>query len=243
MIENNENMKEAIILAGGLGTRLQSVVNDRPKCMALVAGEPFLKYILDYLYTYKIDHIILSLGYKYELILDWIKDQDYPFKISYVIEQEPLGTGGAIQLATSKLETNSCFVLNGDTFFDVDLENMMQFHLSKSADITLALKPMTDFDRYGCVRIDNNDIISEFLEKKYNKEGLINGGIYLLNTSILKNKPYPDQFSFEKGILENNDNNLKKIGFKSDTYFIDIGIPSDYKKANSDFLMKNKTTK
>ena len=229
-------MKEAIILAGGLGTRLQSVVSDRPKCMALVADKPFLKYLLDYLTLYKIDHVVLSLGYKYELILDWLKQQNYPFKISYVAEDQPLGTGGGIKLATSKLESDTCFVLNGDTFFDVDLNKIQDFQIEKSADITLALKPMMDFDRYGSVKINDVDRILEFLEKQYCNEGLINGGVYYLNKSIFDKHTYPNKFSFEKEVLEAQIENLNIVGYSSDSYFIDIGIPSDYEKANVDFL-------
>lgn len=228
-------MREAIILVGGLGTRLQSVVNDRPKCMALVANRPFLKYLLDYLKLYKVDHVILSLGYKYEIILDWLKNQDYPFKVSYVIEDQPLGTGGGIQLATKKLISDTCFILNGDTFFDVDLNVMEKFHFEKLADITLALKSMKDSDRYGSVEINADGKILKFLEKKYCSEGLINGGVYFMNKSIFNKCSLPYKFSFEKEVLEAQVHNLDIVGFPSDCYFIDIGIPSDYAKANVDF--------
>lgn len=229
-------MKEAIILAGGLGTRLQSVVNDRPKCMAMVAGKPFLKYILDFLSFSQIDHVVLSLGYKYEIIQDWLNNQQYSFKISFVIEDKPLGTGGAIFLALSKLKTDSCFVLNGDTFFKVDLNEMQKFHCKNAGDITLALKPMSDFDRYGSVVLDTENKITEFQEKEYKKYGLINGGIYFLNKSILDKFNNKNTFSFEKEILEGKNQKINIIGFKSENYFIDIGIPSDYERANVDFL-------
>jgi len=228
-------MKEAIILAGGLGTRLQSVVYDRPKCMAIVADKPFLEYILNYLAKQGFNHVILALGYKSENVLEWISEKNFPFEISYVIESEPLGTGGAIKLASGKLKSEVYFVMNGDTYFDVDTNSLLNFYRNNNADIVLALKPMSKFDRYGSVDINDNYQIISFNEKKYKDYGLINGGIYVLNKKLF-NGSEKSKFSFEKDILENNIEKLNIIGFIQDTYFIDIGIPSDYEKANIDFL-------
>lgn len=227
-------MKEAIILAGGLGTRLQSVVNDRPKCMALIADKPFLKYLFDYLERNKFDHIILSLGYKYNIVQEWLSTLDYSFKVSYTIEQEPLGTGGAIKYASSRSEADSFFVFNGDTFFDINTDKMMEFHNRYKSDITLALKPMSSFDRYGCVVLDTNHRIEGFKEKQYTKTGLINGGVYIINKKVLFNNT-ADKFSFEKDVLETQLKSLNIKGYIVDSYFIDIGIPTDYEKANIDF--------
>lgn len=231
-------MKEAIILAGGLGTRLQSVVSDRPKCMAPVANEPFLKYIFDYLKRENFSHIILSLGHKSEYISEWILTvkEEYPFLISYVIEGEPLGTGGAIKYASEQSQSDNIFVLNGDTFFDVDTHAIELFHHQKQADITLALKSMTNFDRYGSVDTNADGRILQFNEKKYQSQGLINGGTYLINKSIFDRENLSAKFSFEKDILESKIKDLNIFGYPQDSYFIDIGIPSDYEKANIDFL-------
>lgn len=228
-------MKEAIILAGGLGTRLQSVVSDRPKCMALIANKPFLKYMFDYLARNKFDHVILSLGFKNEIVLDWLTTIDYPFKISYTIENEPLGTGGAIKYASLKSQSDSFFVFNGDTFFDINIQKMIDFHHRNTSDLTLALKPMVDFDRYGCVLLDSKNRIEAFKEKEYTAIGHINGGVYLINKQLLKNNLL-DKFSFEKDILEAQIRSLNIKGYIEDSYFIDIGIPADYEKANIDFL-------
>ncbi|MFT3994037.1 MAG: nucleotidyltransferase family protein [Dysgonomonas sp.] len=228
-------MKECIILAGGLGTRLQSVVKDVPKCMAEVAGNPFLKYLFDYAAKQKIEHIILALGYKSDIIIDWLANQSLPFDISYVIEKEPLGTGGAIQYAFSKIKSEKAYIINGDTYFDVDLEKFSNSHISKKADISLALKPMTDFDRYGSVLLDTQDRIIRFNEKKYCQQGLINGGTYLVNKNIFAKLNLPQKYSFEKDILESKINDISIYGYEQDSYFIDIGIPSDFEKANKDF--------
>ncbi|NDW18065.1 D-mannose-1-phosphate guanyltransferase [Dysgonomonas sp. 216] len=228
-------MKECIILAGGFGTRLQSVVKDVPKCMAEVAGKPFLTYILKYLEEQQFSHIILSLGYKADIILEWLNVNKFRFEISYVIEEKPLGTGGAIKYAMTKAKGEQVFVMNGDTFFAVNLTELLSFGNKKNADISLSLKPMTNFDRYGSVDIDYEERIINFNEKAFCNTGLINGGTYLINKKIFNSLSLPDKFSFEKDILENKDIGLKMYGYVEDQYFIDIGIPSDFEKANSDF--------
>ena len=228
--------KECIILAGGLGTRLQSVVSDVPKCMAPVANKPFLSHIFDYLESHKFNHIILSLGYKSEIIIDWLKTQNRNFEVSYVIESKALGTGGAIRLAFSKVRSDKAIVLNGDTFFNIDNDSLFDFHLKQNAEITLALKPMTDFDRYGSVEIDNNNRILKFKEKQHLLKGLINGGVYLINKNIFDYLELSEVFSFENEILEAKTSELEIYGLPFENYFIDIGIPSDFKKANIDFL-------
>lgn len=228
-------MKEGIILAGGFGTRLQSEVSDVPKCMAEVAGKPFLSYLFDYAIAQKFDHIILALGYKADIVIDWISHQRCPFEISYVIEEAPLGTGGAITYALGKVSNKDVFVINGDTFFDVDTHALLEFHRTKQADISITLKPMTDFDRYGSVTTDENNRITLFNEKKYCPEGLINGGIYIIDRQLFNKLSLPDKFSFEKDVMESQLQNIGIFGFEQDHYFIDIGIPSDFEKANIDF--------
>lgn len=229
------NNKECIILAGGLGTRLRSVVNDIPKCMAPVAGKPFLFYLFNQLEKYKFTHIVLALGYKSEVILEWLKTQNRSFNISYVIEEEPFGTGGAIKLAFSKIQGDQALVLNGDTYFNINIDQLIAFHTNKKADVSLALKKMNQFDRYGSVLADETDKIYQFEEKKYLDTGLINGGIYLINKTIINTNNLPSKFSFEKDVLEAQVSSLNIYGLTFEDYFIDIGIPSDYKKANIDF--------
>lgn len=226
---------ECIVLAGGLGTRLQSVVADVPKCMAPVNGMPFLHYIFSYLQEQGCTRLILSLGYKHEVVLNWLATQSPSFEVDYVIEEEPLGTGGGIQLALSKAQTNNVAILNGDTMFRVDLQNMMQFHNEKNAATTLALKPMQQFDRYGVVGINEHQCITAFKEKQHYKEGLINGGVYIINKAALASKELPRKHSFEKDYFERYVAEANMYGFVSNEYFIDIGIPSDFEKAQQDF--------
>lgn len=226
---------ECIVLAGGLGTRLQSVVQDVPKCMAPVNGKPFLHFLFDYAEQQGCTKVILSLGYKHEYVTEWLKTQQRSFTVDYVIEEVPLGTGGGIQLALQKATEQHIAVLNGDTMFRVPLQEMMEFHMQGQAATTVALKPMQDFDRYGVVKTDNTARITAFEEKKPQAEGLINGGVYIIDKDALSAKNLPQKFSFEKDYFEAFVQEGNMYGFVSTEYFIDIGIPSDYEQVQKDF--------
>jgi D-glycero-alpha-D-manno-heptose 1-phosphate guanylyltransferase len=225
---------EAIILAGGMGTRLQSVVSDVPKCMAPVAGKPFLYYLLATLEKAGFGHIILSLGYKHEAIGEWLDTLSFSMRISFVIEKEPLKTGGAVRYALSQAEEPAVFILNGDTFLGVDYTGMLELHQQTNAIATLALKRMEKFSRYGVVEVDDISCrIIRFLEKQYCESGLINGGTYLIEKEALD--LFPEKFSLEKDFFEAKVSDSVLSGFLSDDYFIDIGIPEDYVQAQKDF--------
>lgn len=228
---------ECIVLAGGLGTRLRGTIGDYPKCMALVNGKPFLHYIFDYLEEQQCTHVILSLGYKHEVITEWLKTETRSFITDTVTEYEPLGTGGGIQLAMKEALSENVLVLNGDTMFKLNLNDLMQFHLTHKAAASLALKNMQHFDRYGVVNIDDKNCITSFEEKKYRDEGSINGGVYAVNKEHVFSKHFTEKFSFEKDYFEAFVNERKFYGFNSDAYFIDIGIPEDYEKAQGDFKL------
>ncbi len=228
---------EAIILAGGLGTRLRSVVNDKPKALSLVSGEPFLKYVLDYLQREGVTDFIFSLGYLSEQVLNFLAT-DYPgLKYKYYIEESPLGTGGALAKAISLTNTENVLIVNADTFFEVNLAKMVEEHIAVSADCSISLKEMYRFDRYGSVELDENNRIVSFKEKSFKERGLINGGYLLLKKEVFikELKTLPEVFSFEKDFLEIQLTKLIVHGFVSNSYFIDIGIPEDYEKAQTDF--------
>ncbi len=225
---------EAIILSGGLGTRLRSVISEIPKPMAPINNRPFLEYILDFLNNQGVKRVVLSVGYKWEVIKEYFGEKYKNIELIYNVEKERLGTGGAIKDSLKFVNEKQVYVLNGDTYFDVPLKEMK---LGDSL-IQLALKEMRDFDRYGVVEIDEHGKILSFKEKAYYKEGLINGGIYLINKDIFNNFELPKQFSFEE-FLEKNFKKLKATGKKFDGYFIDIGIPEDYEKAKRYFSEKS----
>ena len=224
---------ECVVLAGGKGTRLRSVVSDLPKCMAPVAGRPFLAWLLDDLREAGFDHIILSLGYKHEAVEAWVATRPDRDSITCVVEEEPLGTGGGVRLALRQAREDAVFILNGDTFFGVDYPAMQAFHRQSGAQATLALKPLRDFDRYGEVTLDGEGRITAFREKRPCAEGLINGGFYLLQRDALAEMP--ERFSLEKDYFEPKAESAGLAGFRSEGYFIDIGIPADYARAQRDF--------
>jgi D-glycero-alpha-D-manno-heptose 1-phosphate guanylyltransferase len=254
---------EAIILAGGLGTRLRSIIPDLPKCMAPVNGKPFIVYVIEYLYDQGIEKFILSVGYKHEIItgyFDSIKTQPKtqnlpagqggskqktknlslttrrsPLTIHYSIEEEPLGTGGAIKLGCTRATEKNILVVNGDTLFRIDIMKLSTFHHTCDAHCTLTLKPMKNFDRYGIVELNKDNSIKSFKEKQHYDEGLINGGLYALNVNKFLETELPAAFSFEKDYLEKFYRQGKIFGVVQDEYFIDIGIPEDYKRAQSEF--------
>ena len=234
-------IRQAIILAGGLGTRLRSAVPDLPKCMAPVAGRPFLSYVIDYLQEQGIEKFIFALGYKSEdfevflrtkLPADPAKGGELRCQLS--IEAEPLGTGGAIRLACQKATEGTVLVLNGDTFFGIHADELSAFHEQQKADCTLCLKPMENFDRYGVVELNSDGSIRHFREKQFYEAGLINGGVYALDRARFLSASLPEKFSFEKDYLEKQAPHGRLYGLVQNGYFIDIGIPEDYERAQKE---------
>jgi D-glycero-alpha-D-manno-heptose 1-phosphate guanylyltransferase len=226
-------IREAIVLAGGLGTRLRSEVPDLPKCMAPVGGRPFIGYITDYFRRAGIGRFIFALGYK-SAAFDTFFAQEFPngdFSVS--LEASPLGTGGAIRQACSFATDDSVLVLNGDTFFGIDLLKLSAFHAAHFSDCSLCLKPMQNFDRFGVVELDAEQRVIQFREKQAYRSGLINGGVYALNLRGFLQEDLPAVFSFEKDYLEKKLGSRRIFGLEQDNYFIDIGIPEDYARVQT----------
>ncbi|GGH71846.1 D-glycero-alpha-D-manno-heptose 1-phosphate guanylyltransferase [Filimonas zeae] len=225
---------EAIILAGGLGTRLRSEVPELPKCMAPVNGRPFLHYVIQWLQAQGITRFVFALGYKHDYFLDFLK-ATLP-ESAYVIatEDEPLGTGGAIANACKQVQTHTVLVTNGDTLFKGDIPALDQFHTSKAGACTLLLKPMQQFDRFGVVETATDGRITSFKEKQYYEQGLINAGMFALNVPAFTAENLPAKFSFEKDYLEALYPQRSMYGLAQDAYFIDIGIPEDYRRAQTE---------
>ncbi len=223
--------REAVVPAGGFGTRLRSVVSELPKPMAPVQGRPFLEFVLDELADQGLERAILAVGYKADLIRAHFGEEYRSMQLVYSFEEEPLGTGGGILQAVSMADAESVFVLNGDTLFRVSLERLFnRFDLSSSL-LTAALKEMHDFDRYGTVLVNDHGVITGFREKRPMATGLINGGVYLLSKQLFNLKPLPEKFSFEQEILEAEYLRGRFHAEIFDGYFIDIGIPEDYARA------------
>jgi D-glycero-alpha-D-manno-heptose 1-phosphate guanylyltransferase len=223
---------ETIILAGGMGTRLQEVVSDLPKPMAPVSGKPFLHYLFLWLEKYKIEKVIISAGYKSEAIVGYFGDSFNKISVGYAIEEKPLGTGGAIKYALQKTTDNEILIVNGDTYFPISLDKFRSFHSKNRSIFSIALKRMKNFSRYGSVECEGNKIL-KFNEKNFCKEGLINGGIYIASRNIFESVRFPEIFSLEKNFLEKEAGTGKlkcQVFYDS---FIDIGIPEDYMRAQT----------
>lgn len=220
---------QAIILAGGFGTRLRSVVEDRPKPMADVNNKPFLNYLLDKLDSEGFNKVVLAVGYMSDYIINYYHNKYKNLNIEYSLEDEPLGTGGCIKKALEYIDEEYAYVLNGDTYFDIDLRD-----IAADSSITIACKYMENFSRYGKVEINSNNVITSFNEKQENQTGYINGGIYLFKKDVFNSFNLPAKFSLETDFFNKYLNSLDIKAFKSSDYFMDIGIPEDYFKFCSD---------
>lgn len=229
-------IKQAIILAGGFGTRLQSVVKNIPKPMAPIGNRPFLEFVLDHCKSFGVDRIVLAVGYKYEVIQKHFGRSYRGMQLQYSIEQEALGTGGGILQAAMYCTEENFIVLNGDTLFSTNLNELAQLYKEKKADLVLALCPMNQFDRYGTVHMNPDNRIVAFEEKAYQESGYINAGVYIMNKKTLIHSGLKHRFSFEKDFMEAKVGQLQFYGRVSSDYFIDIGIPEDYQKAADDLL-------
>lgn len=229
MNDNRTKIKEAIILAGGLGTRIRTLFPDIPKCMVPVAGKPFLDYLLLKLSDQGIEKVILSVGYKKQIIRNQYGDKFKNLSIVYSDESEPLGTGGAIKSALQYCDQESCLILNGDSYLNF---NMNEFFLKNNlSQINILVVMVDDRSRYGALSIDdiNGDIS---FEKGVSGPGYINAGVYILNHDLF-NDVDESSFSFEHKILAKGINTQNCNLIYSNSEFIDIGMPEDFKRADS----------
>ena len=253
---------QAILLCGGMGTRLRSVVADRPKPMADICGKPFLQYLLEMLRDKGITEVIFALGYMGEMIEEYFQDGSaFGLKIAYSYEEEPLGTGGAIRNALPKILEEEVLVLNADTYFPMDYQGLLRFHQENDGDFSLATRAIEDISRYGAVRRDPAGRILAWNEKlgdggqqpgegskqpiegnaqqaasssPKSLSGEINGGIYVMKKSLIAEIPEGKQ-SLEQDCIPKWLSEGKRIfGLPFHGYFMDIGIPKDYQQFITD---------
>lgn len=253
---------QAILLCGGMGTRLRSVVADRPKPMADICGKPFLQYLLEMLRDKGITEVIFALGYMGEMIEEYFQDGSaFGLKIAYSYEEEPLGTGGAIRNALPKILEEEVLVLNADTYFPMDYQGLLRFHQENDGDFSLATRAIEDISRYGAVRRDPAGRILAWNEKlgdggqqpgegskqpiegnaqqaasasPKSLSGEINGGIYVMKKSLIAETPEGKQ-SLEQDCIPKWLSEGKRIfGLPFHGYFMDIGIPKDYQQFITD---------
>lgn len=224
------DVREAIVLAGGFGTRLADAVPDYCKPMAPVAGRPFLRYVLDALSSAGFARVIIADGFRREQIESYFGTFYRGMEVVYSSEDTPLGTGGAVKRALSHCEGDFAFVLNGDTYFDCSFASM-EHVMTDNVEAVLAVKRMHDFDRYGTVSVSSDGAVRAFHEKIFCRNGLVNAGAYLLRTNVFQS--LPARFSLETEWLNMlaGSGHLRAVECEGD--FIDIGIPEDYERAQT----------
>lgn len=220
----------AIILAGGLGTRLRDAVPNVPKVLAPIADRPFLSYLLDRLSNAGCSCVVLAVGYRRELVRSAIGASHGSIRVIYSEEASPLGTGGAAAKAARLLDSAEVVLLNGDTYAELNYQAMIEQHCSTNSKITVAVMRVADVSRFGAVEVVNGRIV-RFLEKGGRGPGLINAGIYVIDRSLLASLEYGAPLSLEKDILHRRTEELRPSAFLTDGIFIDIGVPDDYKAA------------
>lgn len=223
---------EAIVLAGGLGTRLREVVPDLPKAMAPVAGRPFLEILLADLARKGFGRVVLSLGFMAEKIQSYFGEEYAGMAIGYVIEQVPLGTGGAVRLAMTACAADHVFVFNGDTYLDLEVESVEQ-HWKKYRCPLIVGREVPDTARYGRL-MTTAGRVNGFSEKGVAGPGLINAGCYVLNQGQLNGFPLNSAFSLETDYLSKVVKDQPLDLFVTSGHFIDIGVPEDYERAQSE---------
>lgn len=223
-------MYEAIILAGGFGTRLREAVPDLPKPMAPIANKPFLAWQLEYLIQSGVSRFILSVGYKAGVIRDYFGSEYAGAAITYVEEAEPLGTGGALQLALQQATQARVFVFNGDTLCETRLPQLRDCTLAHPGAVGILVKQVGDAARYGSIKFDAHNLVTHFGEKAQQGPGFINAGIYDLPRDLFNGRELTPPFSFETAVLQHLvGKNL--FAAPAGEFFIDIGIKDDFLKA------------
>ncbi len=226
----------ALILAGGFGTRLKSVVADVPKPLAPINGRPFLELLIARLVSQGVTSVTLSVHHMKEAMQQFVAEQSFNIPVDVVVEEKPLGTGGAMVFCLSKIKDKSdkpVLVLNGDSFVKVDCRRLYAHHLAKETKLTLTLRKVPDTSRYGKV-ITRNNIVTKFLTLGDAGPGFINAGVYVMSPDLFAPYGMPEAFSFERDFLPQHVKRIKPHTFIADDYFIDIGVPEDYARAQEE---------
>ena len=222
--------EEAIVLVGGLGTRLRAELADLPKPLAPVAGRPFLAYVLDQLAAGGLRRTILATGYLSEKVEAAIGRHWGDMEIAYSVEEVPLGTGGAVARAAKQLQGSNAHIANGDTFLRFDLRSLEQAVDAAGASLGMALAQVADVGRYGAVEVLDGRV-SAFREKGGQGPGLVNAGSYFVTADAIAGFPQRDVFSFEEAVLLPMANAGRVVALSDTSNFIDIGVPEDYRNA------------
>ena len=238
--EKAKRSVKAVILVGGEGTRLRPLTYSTVKAMVPVLNKPFIEYVIRHLSNHNINEVILAVGYKPDCITAYFGDAgQLGTKLIYSVEPVPLGTAGPVKYAEQYID-ETFFVINGDIFTDIDLTDMLDFHKSKAAKVTIALTPVDDPTRFGVVETDNQMRVTCFVEKPSWEQvtsNMINAGIYILDTEILERIPQGKRFMFEHDVFPALLADGEAVfGYATNTYWIDMGTPEKYLQLNADLL-------
>lgn len=226
---------QAVLLAGGLGTRLRSVVSDRPKPMALVDEKPFMEYVVHELSRHGVTDIIFAVGYKGSMVEEYFGDgsgfaapDGTPLHVQYAYEEELLGTAGAIKNAGRFVTEDTFFVLNADTFYQLDYSYLAQLQKNQDLDMALVLRKVPDISRYGEALLEQGRLVGFNEKRNEPRPGTINGGVYFMKRALLKQIP-DGKVSLENEMIPRWLKEGRRLGgFVNEGYFIDIGVPEDY---------------
>jgi D-glycero-alpha-D-manno-heptose 1-phosphate guanylyltransferase len=222
---------DAIVLAGGFGTRLRSVVSNVPKPMAPVGGRPFLVLLLESLKAKGITRVILSVGYMSDAIISYFRKSSLDMQLVFEVESLPLGTGGAIAAALRHVHSDCVLILNGDTYLDLDLEAVRSMWPGDRTPIVVA-RAVADTERFGRLDVMNGRI-TRFVGSGIKGAGIINAGCYLIPTDVFSGEDMPEKFSFEQDFLSRRPP-LSLRAYLALGQFIDIGVPDDYERAQTE---------
>jgi D-glycero-alpha-D-manno-heptose 1-phosphate guanylyltransferase len=234
MLRNgSEHPVQAIVLAGGYGSRLRSLIADVPKPMARVAGRPFVSYVFDDLVDHEIKRIVVAVSWLRESIMSEFGACYRGVELRYSVEAEPLGTGGAIRQAFQCINDDGAFVLNGDTFQRLPYARMRLQAEEERADVLVGIRAVDSVERYGTVELEGSSIIG-FSEKGTTGPGLINAGAYIVRRDVVENPSLGKAFSFEQDVLGPGVGSLNMVACLITGNFIDIGIPEDYLRAKQE---------
>ncbi|MBV8939051.1 MAG: nucleotidyltransferase family protein [Alphaproteobacteria bacterium] len=228
---------QAIILAGGFGTRLKSAIGeDVPKPMAPVGGEPFLAHYLRYLQGQGVSEALIALHHLAQTISGYFGDSFEGIRLRYAVEEKPLGTGGAVKRALAILQPEApLFVGNGDSFVEIDIRAMRASHIRSGAALTIGLRGMPDCSRYGEVMFDAAHRITEFRYPGRAQPGMISTGCYIVSPDLFAGNAVPEAFSFEADFQRPFCAAVPMHAWLAQGYFIDIGVPEDYARAQAEY--------
>jgi len=222
-------IRQAVVLAGGLGSRLGTLTAETPKPLLPVGGRPFLEWVIGNLARHGVADVVLTIGYRAEAFGEWLESrgESPDIRVTTFVEKTPLDTGGALALLGDELD-EEFFVLNGDTLFDVPLGALAAELSGGRVAAAVALRTVDDTGRYGCVRLDGS-LVTSFDEKGEAGPGLINGGVYALRRDVLADLRAP--FSIERDLMPRLVADRRLVGLPSESFFIDIGVPDSLEQA------------